>query len=54
MPRDFLPESQATYSGFVKPREANHDANLYLLYQKEASQGADNTKRPAQPAGKPS
>lgn len=31
------PEGQATYSGFVKPREANHDADLYLLYQKEAA-----------------
>jgi len=30
------PEGQATYSGFVKPREANHDADLYLVYQKEA------------------
>ena len=25
------------YSGFVKPREANHDADLYRLYQKEAA-----------------
>jgi hypothetical protein len=31
------PQDQATYSGFVKPREANHDADLYLLYQKEAA-----------------
>jgi len=31
------PDGQATYSGFVKPREANHDADLYLLYQKEAA-----------------
>jgi hypothetical protein len=30
-------EDQATYSGFVKPREANHDADIYLLYQKEAA-----------------
>jgi hypothetical protein len=30
------PEGQTTFSGFVKPREANHDADLYLLYQKEA------------------
>ena len=28
---------QITYSGFVKPREANHDADLYRLYQKEAA-----------------
>jgi hypothetical protein len=30
-------DNQATYSGFVKPREANHDADLYLLYQKEGT-----------------
>jgi len=30
-------DNQATYSGFMKPREANHDADLYLLYQKEAA-----------------
>ena len=32
-----LSEGQAVYHGFVKPREANHDADLYLLYQKEAA-----------------
>jgi hypothetical protein len=32
----FVSPDQATYSGFVKPREANHDADLYRLYQKEA------------------
>ena len=31
-----VPPDQGTYSGFVKPREANHDADLYRLYQKEA------------------
>lgn len=31
------PKHQAVYYGFVKPREANHDADLYRLYQKEAS-----------------
>ena len=31
-----VPPDQVTYSGFVKPREANHDADLYRLYQKEA------------------
>jgi hypothetical protein len=31
-----LPENQAVYHGFVKPREANHDADLYRLYQREA------------------
>jgi len=30
-------EGQAVYYGFVKPREANHDADLYRLYQKEAA-----------------
>jgi hypothetical protein len=28
---------QVTYSGFVRPREANHDADLFQLYQKEAA-----------------
>jgi hypothetical protein len=31
-----LPANQDVYHGFVKPREANHDADLYRLYQKEA------------------
>jgi hypothetical protein len=31
------PKQQAVYHGFVKPREANHDASLYRLYQKEAA-----------------
>src|SRR3984893_4727543 len=30
-------KNQAVYYGFVKPREANHDADLYRLYQKEGS-----------------
>jgi len=30
-------KNQAVYYGFVKPREANHDADLYRLYQKEAA-----------------
>jgi hypothetical protein len=30
-----VPPNQATYHGFVKPREANHDADLYRLYLKE-------------------
>jgi hypothetical protein len=30
-------EKQAIYNGFVKPKEANHDADLYLLFQKEAA-----------------
>jgi hypothetical protein len=28
---------QAVYFGFAKPKEANHDADLYLLYQKEGA-----------------
>ncbi len=32
-----VPPNQAVYYGFVKPREANHDADLYRLYQKEAA-----------------
>ena len=35
--QDFLAEDQAIYHGFVKPKEANHDADLYGLYQKVAS-----------------
>jgi hypothetical protein len=34
-PQD-LPKNQALYHGFVKPREARHDAEVYRLYQKEA------------------
>ena len=32
-----LPEEQTTYHGLVKPKEAEHDAVLYRLYQKEAA-----------------
>jgi hypothetical protein len=31
-------EDQTIYSGLVKPKEANHDASLYRLYQKEAGE----------------
>src|SRR6204780_5100164 len=31
-----LPATQEAYHDFVNPREANHDADLYRLYQKEA------------------
>jgi len=34
-PQDLL-KNQALYHGFVKPREARHDAEVYRLYQKEA------------------
>jgi hypothetical protein len=31
-------EDQTIYSGLVKPKEANHDASLYRLYQKAAGE----------------
>lgn len=31
-----VPEGQAIYHGFVKPREAKHDADLYRLYHAHA------------------
>lgn len=34
--RGLVPEDQMIYSGLVKPKEANHDASLYRLYQKVA------------------
>jgi hypothetical protein len=33
-----VPEDQTMYSGLVKPKEANHDASLYRLYQKAAGE----------------
>jgi hypothetical protein len=33
-----VPKSQALYAGFVKPKELAHDAELYRLYQKVASE----------------
>ncbi len=35
---DLVPEEQTIYSGLVKPKEANHDASLYRLYQKAAGE----------------
>jgi len=32
-----LPKDQALYHGFVKPREARHDAAIYRLYQQESA-----------------
>lgn len=32
-----LPQDQAVYHGLRKPREAQHDVDLYRVYQKEAS-----------------
>ena len=34
----FVPEDQAIYSGFVKPKEADHDADLYRMYRKAADE----------------
>ena len=34
----FVPEDQAIHSGFVKPKEADHDAALYRLYHKAADE----------------
>ena len=36
-PKDSEPR-QALYHGFVKPREARHDAAIYRLYQQESAQ----------------
>ena len=41
----FLPEDQAAYYGFVKPKEANHDADIYRLYQKEITKILDQGGR---------
>lgn len=34
----FAPDDQAIYSGFVKPKEADHDADLYRMYHKAADE----------------
>jgi hypothetical protein len=34
----FVLDDQAIYSGFVKPREADHDATLYRMYRKAADE----------------
>jgi len=33
-----VPDEQAIYQGFVKPKEAHHDADLYRLYHKAADE----------------
>jgi len=33
-----LPKGQAIYHGYVKPREINHDADLYKVYQQAAEE----------------
>jgi hypothetical protein len=32
-----LPEKQTVYYGFVKPKEANHDADIYRVYREEGA-----------------
>ena len=34
----FVPDDQAIYSGLVKPKEAEHDADLYRMYHKAADE----------------
>ena len=34
--QNLIPDRQAIYHGFVKPKEARHDADLYRLYHKVA------------------
>jgi hypothetical protein len=36
-----VPDGQTIYHGFVKPREAKHDADLYRLYHAEAQRIAE-------------
>lgn len=36
-----VPDGQTIYHGFVKPREAKHDADLYRLYHTEAQRIAE-------------
>ena len=40
-----LPETQSAYYGFVKPKEANHDADIYRVYQHEGRRIARNGGR---------
>jgi hypothetical protein len=37
-----LPEKQAAYYGFVKPKEANHDADIYRVYHEESARISRN------------
>jgi hypothetical protein len=43
--RHALPETQTAYYGFVKPKEASHDADIYRIYQKEGRRIARNGGR---------
>ncbi|MGH9739081.1 MAG: hypothetical protein ACRD4X_10915 [Candidatus Acidiferrales bacterium] len=40
-----LPETQSAYYGFVKPKEASHDADIYRVYQNEGRRIARNGSR---------
>lgn len=41
-----VPDDQPIYHGLVKPREVQHDADLYRLYQKEAARIKTGGGRP--------
>jgi len=41
-----LPKEQRLYHGFVKPRELDHDADLYKVYQKAAQEIRERGGRP--------
>lgn len=41
-----LPEEQKLYHGFVKPKELDHDADLYKVYQKAAEEIREKGGRP--------
>jgi hypothetical protein len=40
-----LPEEQKLYHGFVKPKELDHDADLYKVYQKAAEEIREKSGR---------
>ncbi len=41
-----LPEEQRLYHGFVKPKELDHDADLYKVYQKAAEEIRERGGKP--------
>jgi DNA-binding PadR family transcriptional regulator len=42
-----LPEGQRIYHGFVKPKELDHDADLYKVYQKAAHEIQEKGGKPS-------
>jgi hypothetical protein len=42
-----LPKDQRTYHGFVKPRELDHDVDLYKVYQRAAEEIREKGGKPA-------